>query len=124
MANRKIVLYRYNIDTQELDTYLDMTLERQTIDMESRNERERVYAVNIPKKIRYEIAGKSDTIFYDRDSHTYLVWFDKPDHNMAINAIGNYIINNIDAAIRDTEHLLKSQQDEKLAAINLLDYLK
>ena len=124
MTNRKIVLYRYNIDTQELDTYLDMTLERQTIDMESRNERERVYAVNIPKKIRYEIASKSDTIFYDHDSHTYLVWFDKPDHNRAINAIGNYIINNIDAAIRDTEQLLKSQQDEKLAAINLLDYLK
>lgn len=124
MTNRKIVLYVYDTDTREINTHFDMILERQIIDMESRNERERVYAVNLSAKRRYEISDKSDTVFYDHDSHTYRIWYDEPDIDRAIYAIGNYILNSIGSDILDIENLLTKKQEEELAAINLLEKLK
>jgi len=124
MTNKKIVLYIYDIDTQEINAHLDMILERQTVDAGSQNEQEKVCAVNPSKKQRYEISDKSGTVFYDHDSHTYHIWFDEPNFDGAVSAIGNYIFNNIDQAMFDTQELLDSQNNEKIESINLLNYIK
>lgn len=122
MTKRKIALYIYDSDTKEFKSYtVGMTLERQIIDMESRNEHERVYAVNASKKIRFEIADRPDEVFHNHDNHTYSVWYDKPDYYRAIDAIGNYILDHIAPVIRDSKSFLERLQEKKLAAIKLLE---
>ena len=123
MKPRKIVLYVYDSDIQQLDMIRDLTIERQILDIESRNERERVYAISPSKKIRRIVADRPGKVYHDRDSHTYSVWYDGPYYTMAVDAIGNYILDHIAPVIRDSESFLRNLNEKKMAAIRLLENL-
>lgn len=122
---RKIVLYTYHIDEERFSQTSNLMLERATINLEHRNEHELIFAIGSDhaRQIRIAIAAKPGEVYYDRDSSTYRVWFDEPDRNKAIEAIGNYILDRVSPEIRTHESFIKRLQNEQTRARKLLDKL-
>lgn len=124
---RKIVLYTYHIDEERFSQTSNLNLERETVDIESRNEHELIFAVsnnnNNMRQTRIAIAAKPGKVFHDYDSATYKVWFDVPDRDKAIEAIGNYILDHVASEIRTHESFIKRLNAERQQAIKLLESL-
>ena len=122
---RKIVLYTYHIDEERFSQTSDLYLERETVGIESRNEYELIFAVsnNNMRRTRIAIAAKPGKVFHDCDSATYKVWFDVPDRDKAIEAIGNYILDHVASEIRTHESFIRRLDAERQQAIKLLESL-
>ena len=122
---RKIVLYTYHIDEERFSQTSNLYLERETVDIESRNEYELIFAVSNSnmRQTRIAIAAKPGKVFHDYDSATYRVWFDAPDRDKAIEAIGNYILDHVASEIRTHESFIKRLNTERQQAIKLLESL-
>lgn len=122
---RKIVLYSYNIDEERFSCTSNLVLEREIINIESRDEHELIFAVStIPSsKIRVSIASKPGQVYYNKDSGTYRVWFDTADRDAAIEAVGNYILDHVADEIKYHSSFIQKLNDERLMAIKLLENL-
>ena len=122
---RSIVLYTYHIDEQRFSQTMNLRLERELVNIESRNEHELIFAINDrpERRNRIAIASKPGKVYYDKDSETYRVWFDTQDRDKAIEAIGNYILDNVAAEIRTHESFIRRLNNEKESAIKLLESL-
>lgn len=120
---RKIVLYTYHIDEERFSQTSNLILERETVDIEGRNEHELIFAVsnNNMRQTRIAISIKPGKVFHDYDSRTYRVWFDSPDRDKAIEAIGNYILDHVASEIRTHESFIKRLDEERQQAIKLLE---
>lgn len=117
-----IYVYTYNSDEQRFSHNGHMRLEREIINIESRNEHELVYAVNkhLDTPIRIALASKSGKVYFDKASQTYRVWFYTPDRDAAIAAIGNYILDNISETIRTHQSFIDRLTKERDNAIDIL----
>lgn len=122
---KKIVLYTYRIDEERFSQTSNLMLEQGVVNLENYNERRLIFAVStIPDvHIRIAIASRPGLVYYDRNSATYRVWFDAPDRDKAIEAIGNYILDQIAPEIRTHQSFIKRLQDEQASAIKLLEKL-
>ena len=122
---RKIVLYTYHIDEERFSQTSNLNLERETVDIESRNESELIFAVQNKhmRQVRIAIAAKPGKVFHDCDDRVYRVWFDSPDRDKAIEAIGNYILDHVASEIRTHESFIKRLDAERQQAIKLLESL-
>ena len=122
---RKIVLYTYNVDEERFSQRLNLQIEREIVNIESYNEKELIFAVNtLPTDhARVAIASRSGKVYYDRNSETYRVWFDAPDRDRAIEAIGNYILDRVAPEIRNHKSFIERLQYERDSARKLLDKL-
>lgn len=122
---RKIVLYIYHVDEERFSQTSNLMLEREIINLEGRNERELIFAVGTLPNMhtRISIASRPGLVYHDRDSASYRVWFDEPDRNKAIEAIGNYILDRVSPEIRTHESFIKRLQNEQARARKLLDKL-
>lgn len=120
---RTIVLYNYYVDEQRMDQNFDLVLERNYINLGSRNEHELIYAVSnkLDRKARYGIASKPGVVYHDHDANIYRVWFDVPNRDKAIEAIGNYILDHVSSEIKSHKSFIERLEKEKKAAIKLLD---
>lgn len=120
---RKIVLYTYNVNEERFSQTSNLILEREIVNLESRNERELIFAVGtLPNmRTRISVASRPGLVYHDRDSASYRVWFDSPDRDKAIEAIGNYILDRIAPEIRTHQSFIKRLQNEQQQAINLLE---
>mgnify|MGYP006872996632 CR=1 FL=1 len=112
---RRIVLYAYHVDEERLSQTLDMTIERDIVNIESRNEHELIYAIPIHgnRNTRLAIASRPGKVYFDQDATCYRVWFDTPDKDKAIEEIGNYILDRIHPEIKYHESFIKRLEDEK-----------
>ena len=123
---RTIVLYTYYIDEERLSQTSNLRLERETVNIESRNEHELIFAVPISQqmnKTRIPIASKPGKVYYNHDANEYRVWFDTADRDKAIEAIGNYILDRVAPEIRTHQSFIKRLQNEQASAIKLLKNL-
>lgn len=120
---RRIMLYTYHIFNQCLSQTANLHLERDLDDVESRNEHELIFAVhtNPAINIRLAIASKPGVVYHDQDSETYRVWFDEPNRDKAIEAIGNYILDTISDEIKFHKSFIKRINEDKDRASKLLD---
>ena len=120
---RKIVLYTYHIDEKRFSQTSNLYLEHETVDIESRNEHELIFAVsnNNMRQTRIAIAAKPGKVFHDFDDGVYRVWFDSPNRDKAIEAIGNYILDHVASEIRTHESFIKRLDAERQQAIKLLE---
>ncbi len=118
---RKIVVYTYHIDEKRFDQSNDLILERDTINIESRHEHELIFAVSNQayKRSRVAIASKPGAVYYDHHANTYRVWFNSPDRDKAIEAIGGYILDHIASEIRTHRSFVDRLRKEQ--AINSLE---
>ena len=122
---RKIVLYTYHVDEERFSQTSNLMLEREVINLESRNERELIFAVGTLPSMhtRISIASRPGLVYYDQDSASYRVWFDSPDRDKAIEAIGNYILDRVAPEIRTHQSFIKRLQNERARALMLLENL-
>lgn len=122
---RKIVLYTYHIDEERFSQTSNLMLEREIANLESRNERELIFAVSTIPNVhtRIAIASRPGLVYHDRDSATYRVWFDSPNRDKAIEAIGNYILDRVAPEIRTHQSFIKRLQNERARALKLLEKL-
>lgn len=122
---RKIVLYTYNVDEERFSQTSNLMLEREVVNLEGRNERELIFAISTLPNIRtrISIASRPGLVYYDRDSGSYRVWFDFPDRDKAIEAIGNYILDRVAPEIRTHQSFIERLQDELASARKLLEKL-
>lgn len=122
---KKIVVYTYYIDEERFEQLNDLILERNIVNLETRNERELVFAISIQgtHNTRIAIAAKPGEVYYNRDNNCYRVWFYLPDRDGAIEAIGNYILDRISPEIKHHRSFIDRLRDETIKALNLLDSL-
>ena len=122
---KKIVLYTYHIDEERFSQTSNLMLEQEVVNLENYNERGLIFAIStIPNvHVRISVASRPGRVYYDRDSAAYRVWFDAPDRDKAIKAIGNYILDRIAPEIRTHQSFIKRLQDEQASAIKLLEKL-
>lgn len=120
---RKIVLYTYHVDEERFSQTSNLMLEREIINLEGRNEHELIFAVGtLPTMCtRISVASKPGLVYYDQDSASYRVWFDSPDRDKAIEAIGNYILDRVAPEIRTHQSFIKRLQKEQASAKKLLE---
>lgn len=123
---RKIILYTYYIDEQRLETNNNLMLERNIVNLESRSEHELIFAVGtrLGRNIRVGIASKPGKVYHNSNNNTYNVWFDAVDRDAAIEAIGNYILDNVSREIRTHKSFIRRLESEQLNAIKLLEGLE
>lgn len=122
---RKIVLYTYHIDEERFSQTSNLMLEQEAVNLENYNDRGLIFAVSaIPDvHIRIPIASHPGLVYYDRNSATYRVWFDAPDRDKAIEAIGTYILVRIAPEIRTHQSFIKRLQNERADIIESLENL-
>lgn len=123
---RTIVLYTYYIDEERLSQTSNLRLERETVNIESRNEHELIFAIPVSQqmnKTRIPIASKPGKVYYNHDANEYRVWFDTADRDKAIEAIGNYILDRVAREIRTHESFIKRLENERTSATQLLEKL-
>ena len=122
---RKIVLYTYHLDEERFSQTSNLMLEREVVNLECRNEHELIFAISTLSNIRTRIsvASRPGLVYYDRDSASYRVWFDSPDRDKAIEAIGNYILDRVTPEIRRHQSFIKRLQNEQASAIKILEKL-
>ena len=122
---RKIVLYTYHIDEERFSQTSNLMLEQEAVNLENYNGRRLIFAVStIPDvHIRISVASRPGRVYYDRNSATYRVWFDTPDRDKAIEAIGNYILDRIAPEIRTHQSFIKRLQAEQAMLTLLLEKL-
>ena len=120
---RKIVLYTYHVDEERFSQMSNLMLEREIVNLEGRNERELIFAIGtLPNmRTRISIASRPGLVYHDRDSASYRVWFDSPDRDKAIEAIGNYILDRVAPEIRTHQSFIKRLQKEQASAMKLLE---
>ena len=120
---RKIVLYTYHVDEERFSQTSNLMLEREINNLEGRNERELIFAIStLPNmRTRISIASRPGLVYHDRDSSSYRVWFDSPNRDKAIEAIGNYILDRVAPEIRTHQSFIKRLQKEQASAIKLLE---
>lgn len=119
---RKIVLYSYHSDEQRFSQTNNLVLEREVVGIETYKEHEITFAINtlpVPR-IRVTVASKPGEVYYDNAQHIYRVWFDNADRDKAIEAIGNYILDQVAIEIRTHESFIKRLQKEQANASELL----
>ncbi len=122
---RKIVLYTYRSDEERFSQTSNLMLEHDAINRENRNKQELIFAVstlpNTPTRI--PIASRPGLVYYDQNSAAYRVWFDSPDRDKAIGAIGNYILDRISPEIRTHKSFIERLQIEQASAAKILELL-
>lgn len=120
---KPIVLYSYHVDEERFIQNSNLVLEREIVNIESRNERELIFAVSttFTPKIRVAIASKPGQVYYNRDADEYRVWFYSPDRDAAISAVGNYILDHVSAEIRTHASFIERLQKERFNAVKLLE---
>ena len=122
---RKIVLYSYHIDEERLSCTRNLMLERELINIESRDEHELIFAINSTpaSKTRLAISSKPGQVYYNKNNNTYRVWFDSENRDQAIAAIGNYILDHVASEIKYHSSFISKLNEERLNAIKLLEQL-
>lgn len=121
---RKIVLYTYNIDERRFSQTSNLMIEREVVNIESRDEHELIFAVGTVSGMhacRIPIASRPGMVYFDKSSSTYRVWFDEPNKDAALEAIGNHILDQVAPAIRTHRSFIKRLQEEKESAMELLN---
>ena len=122
---RKIVLYTYYINEERFNQTSNLRLERETVNIESRNEHELIFAISNQQMshVRIPVASIPGKVYYDHNTSTYRVWFDSPDRDKAIEAIGNYILDRVSPEIRTHQSFIKRLQTERASAMKLLEQI-
>ncbi len=120
---RKIFLYTYHIDEERFSQTSNLMLERETVNIEGRNEHELIFAIGNSHmhQIRIAVASGPGKVYYDSNSATYRVWFDGPDRDKAIEAIGNYILDRVAPEIRNHKSFIERLEKERARAFSLLE---
>ncbi len=70
--------------------------------------------------ILWSVPGK---VCFDKTDMVLRVWYDEPDRDAAIEAIGDYILDHISPTIREHPSFLKRLKQDELNAIKLLEDL-
>ena len=120
---RTIVLYIYHIYEQRLSQISDLKLEPDLVDTENYNNYELIFAINDKGGMssRIAIPSKPGVAYYDHYTYTYRVWFDTPDRDKAIEAIGNYILDHVASEIKTHRSFINRLKKEQAQAIELLE---
>jgi hypothetical protein len=126
MNQHRIILYVYDISIHKINYYANTVIERETVNMESRNEHEKVYATNpmFNQGKKQEIADRPGKICTNSNGNLYLVWYyEQHDLNEVLNDIYTHIIDSLSQPIRDTEDRLSELLRERRYIYNQKEQL-
>ena len=111
---RKIsATYVYDDENDTFAEYLGLTYKRVEFDVRFDGAQYHVYACDQKSKRNFEVAKRSEEIFFDKNKKLYTVYLNTPDKDKAVALMADYLINQIEMDINYLERKLDKAMEKR-----------